>query len=602
MRRAVTVHAAVWPNKPSATAFVPFMLLMAILWPAWLAWGRGVFTKESALWGLVGLDTVGAAAWRPFAGDQSAPPLFAWMTSLALQLPIQNKLLLLPLPAYFYAVGVLLVIYLIGRTWFTPATGLLSCFLIALNRVFLDLVRRSDPDLGVLFWLLVSLLVYLRHLRSEEDTLSRWTFLGAAAFGALLLSAGFNGFWAAAIGLLNVLWRELDRRDSWGPAVKGTVGMSTSRAGVVVVVGGVLLASPWLAMSSWSSGPWAPWSDPGERGYKSIDVMDHVRSMVLLERRAPEDPRLSADLFDLMRAMPATLVLSLYGLWRTFRGVIGQGSETPKQWFPILWTVIALVAWILTMPTPAGELFLIVPLTLLAARALLAILRREIHDRTALLLMIGSAWVYVFTTLRLPRVQWSSDPYSKNWGDWMTIWKTLSVEDKYALHLGFDRLLVAGGLILWLYRSTRGVDRRRRWLLGGFIVGVLSLAVWNGTDHLGLSAVNDNPWRRIHDELQAYRGASAVIYLGSEPPDPALRFIVRSQFPDRPRLPVPQRDQLDRLPDECGDRFLVLVTDTRSRLPRSLSLSRGEQALTLERVLDSPLVAAYAAQPTVAAK
>lgn len=577
IRRAVSAPRPVWPKTPSANAFLPLVLLLAAVGPGLMAWMHGTLTPGAAAWGLCALDVLEGDWKMPGPAGQPAPPIVAWSTAAALAAPVGDKLFGLTLPAYLHAVLSLGAIYLIGRVWFTSGTGLLACFLYGLNPFFLSEVQRSQSSLCALFWSLASLLVYMHHLRQEEEVVSLWTAGGAISFACLLLTVGFNALWIPVIGWVNVLFRELSRKDGEVEAFWSSLVAPTSRAGVIVVVLGTGLASPWLFLSGFSAGPFAPWVEP-----------------------SAAEARLGGSVSWLLEAMPVTLILALYGLFRAVRqgvqGVRGSGRSA----LLLVWSLIAFFAAETTAPTAGSLLFLLVPLNFLAARTLIAILRREVPDRHVLGLMLGTAAVLVFSRSATVRTLLRGRPMNdarlvEDWGGSLGRYLAeLSAEQRLSLHFVLDVAVLVGAAILWLYAASRAADQYRRWLFGGFVVAALLLSLLIGVGQMDSPLRRDDPWMKVYQQLQKQSDVDKVVYVGLDQPEPRLRLMVRSLFRGVPRVHLQRREQLETVVSDREEKLLVLVTDTNQRLPRTYPIGKGAVTLTLAQIYDSPHVVAYA--------
>lgn len=577
MRAAVHRPQPILTKFPAANAYLPLVCLLAAVGPAIAAGAYGLFTPEQAAWGLNALKIGPGDLWSPGAeAGRPIPPLYAWLLAGSISLPFSDKLLLLGVPSYLYAVLGLAVVYAIASNWYSEGTGLWTCSLVAFNPFFLEQVREGNPSLGILFWALMALWIYLHHLRNEEETFSLWTAAGSLSFAALLLSVGWFAFWLPVVGALNLFAREWDRRDDLRSVLRALLYMPTARAGFLVVGVGIVLASPWLLTSGWQRGPYAPWNSP--------------------LTPAEQD---TVSFGTLIPAMSATLVLAVAGLLRASRQMIRWSDEPGRAALPVLWTLIAALAFKTTQPTPAGLLILLVPLNLLAVRTLLAVLYRRISDRGVLWLMLATILFYLSS--RLPALQAlpellaeqanvaGQEPVGR-----LRRFFRLPASEKLSLHLATDLLVSVGIGIYFVFKLSGRNDRIRRTLFGGFVFVAVALATIPSLAILGQPTRRDDPWQRVFGQLQKLEGIDLIVYVGSTAPSSQLRFIVHSLFPELQLHTAIGRAELDSVFRQQGNRPLVLVTDPSQRLPRTTPITKGSTTVTLSQIHDGDEVIAYA--------
>ena len=98
LRAAITTANPVWPNAPTAGAFLPLMLLFTAILPSLHLWLYSRLTPELAQWGLQALSTETGDV-----RDGAGPPLFHWCIRLALIVPLADKSLALAAPSCFAA-------------------------------------------------------------------------------------------------------------------------------------------------------------------------------------------------------------------------------------------------------------------------------------------------------------------------------------------------------------------------------------------------------------------------------------------------------------------------------------------------------------------
>lgn len=563
---------------PSPSTYLPITCLLVVVGPALSAWIYGRLTLEQSTWGMSALSLMhGHSRWLPTDSQGNVvPPLFSWLLALSLAIPFPDKLPLLTLPSYLYAIACLIAIGGLSRLWFSSGTALWTCFLVAFNPLFLEQVRVGDPSLGVLFWSLLGLWVYAHHLIREEETFSAWTMVGGLSFFALLLSVGFFAFWLPVLGLVNFLLRDWERRERFSNTIRSTLAAPTMRAGLIVVAIGFGLATPWIMKSSFASGPFSPWATP-------VDL-PHTRA---------------SSYGHLLAAMPATLVLALVGLWRSVRQILRGREEMDRATLPVVWTLVAALTVRSMQPTQIGLLLLLVPLNLLAVRTLLDVLYRRIPDGQLFWITLATVWVYLGTRLEafshLPSLLTDVPVGGGALPSGSAFWfSQLTAEKKLSLHLAIDLLVLVGLILYFLYRSSAIQDRYRRMLFGGFVAVVVVLATLPSLALIHQPLRRDDPWVRVCEQLAPLKDIDRIIYVGSQPPIVPLTFVVKCRFPDLPTETAVGRVELEAAFRQDGNRPLVLVTDPSQRLPKTTPITRDDLTVTLSQIYDSDEVIAYA--------
>lgn len=562
LRAAVNAPCPVWPNPPGAEAFVPLVFLIVILVAGGCVWVVGSLTPQQSVWGLRGLDVL-AGNWIRPSGD-AAPPFYAWCTALALSIPGLDRFLLLPLPSFVFALGSVAILFLIGRRLYTTGAGLLAAFLFGLNPFFLEQAGNGDSTACIVFWAMLSLYLYSRHLRHQLDVLSLTVAGGAISFGALLLSAGVMAFWIPVVGLLDFLYREFQERDDLSSALHETRTAPTIAGGIMVIIGGLALASFWLFRTPWTVGPFAPWPMP-----------------------VSSDPPINWT--TLFAAMPATIVFALFGIWQTLRESVRGGDEPAKSALPVFWALTAMLAFQATQPTPAMLLLAMAPLSILAARTLFALLRRDLSDRQALLLLLAAAAAYVIAWTPALR------SFVGSLGSWWQrpgrVWRS---EELLGVHLAADLLIAVLALIAWLFRMTRSVDVRRRTLLGGAFVAVLVAGVAPGFGRLNGTPRRDDNWQKAYVRLRQIGKVDMIVFVGPKSPPAPLAFTTRTLFPQAAQASAEGRKELEHVLRTAGPRPLVLLTGGDPLFPRNAPVAIGDKTVTLSRVFDGEGIVAYA--------
>lgn len=555
-----------WPKLPPPTAFLPLVILISSVVPGLYAGFFGSLNLEQSIWGLAGLDVLDGGWLIPSRDANTLPPLYAWLTALGLTVPLPDRICSVGLPDYLLGLATLLLVYKLGSLCLSPGAGLLACLLVAMNRVFLEEIHRSTSTPCILCFALLCICLFLQHARHQDDLLSSRVIAASLAFTALLLCSGFFSFWIPLICVLNLLHDELPSREDWPSTIREIVfESSTLQSGLIVLGCGVVLSSPWLLAAGWHLGPFAPWADP-LAGSPRVNVV------------------------HLVTAMPATIVPALYGLFRTIREAVYGAADSRLTILPVVWALIGCLALETTHPTRSALLLTAIPLTYLAVRVLFAILRREIRDRDVLTLMLGSVAVYLVVEIdalrRLP-FSFQGEP--------------MSPEQQLDLHFGVDALVLAIGLIIWLFRWTNRDDRYRRVLLGGFVIASMALACLPGLTKVAERPRRFDPWLQVSQALRQERRSNVVVFLGEHSPSPQLEFTVRTILPSTPRVEINDSQDLEGIIRTYGPRPLVLVTSSNRRLARTLPVATGDATVTLTQFFDSEQVIGYSVreQPNV---
>ncbi|QDU64866.1 hypothetical protein Pan216_57590 [Planctomycetes bacterium Pan216] len=547
----------IWLKLPTARPYRSLVLLIAATLPAFYTWSYGSLTEAQAVWGLLGLDVLDGTWQVPEVPTSSVPPFFTWMCALVLSVPFGDPFLTLPTPSYLFGLLSICTLYWIVLEISNEATALLSCFLLTLNRFFLEQVQSGEPTTAVLFWSLLSFVFYLKHLAVDGELWSRWTFAGAFSFAGLLLSSGLFALWLPALGLLEFVCRQIREGDNMSEALTETRKAPTVWGGVAVVVGGFALAAPFLMGAGWHLSSYSPWPAP--------PTLDHLGSLPI----------------ELAMTMPATIVLSCVGLFLALRETLKRHARDGNA-IPLLWVLLASLAFSTTAPTPATLLFTIAPLLILAVNTLGQIMTRQIRDYYVQLIFMLVAVVFIV----------AQNAALRSLPSWISA-GPLNAGQKWHVHLGVDLLVLAAALLIWLYRLTSRSDRDRRWLFGSYVVGTVLLACLPTLSELNSARRSDDPWYQLSQRLHSYPNVDLLLFVG-EPPSSQLLLTVRSLYPEAQRSQAPDRTQAESILKVTGDRPLVLMTDPLRAFQSPLPISKGGKTVTLTEIFGNDVVVAYA--------
>ncbi|MBX6312802.1 MAG: glycosyltransferase family 39 protein [Isosphaeraceae bacterium] len=554
---------------PRATMFFPVVVLVAVL-PGLYALRSWDLNPPGPWWGLRGLtvlegrwlDQVPAAGSmgpeaeaRTFRAVALQPPLYAWLEAVGLALSERAPVATI-LPSYAAGVLVVVLVYLHGRLWQGPGPGLAAAVLMGFNRDLLLQMQQATPTTLGLAGALGALLCYGQHLRAGDGRRLGWAVLGGLGLGVSLLAVGAFGLLTIPVVLLHQGALPPEPAPARRP-MRGWRGVRLSpslAAGALALALGLALAAPWHVLMfgrygrSFAAALLAPayfmWSG-------------HVG--------------LLARLIDLA---PAVVPLGLFAAARAVRRALVAETDDPMTVGGAFWVVwLGAAALALAVfsggPRPALNLFLLVPLNLLAAQAIADLAGRRIKARALTWLAPATActvaWRYS-TELQGAVFQLSQVFQGGR----------VSSGTALGLHLGLDLVLVLALATRGLDRWARRRDDRRRLVLGGFLGAVAAVTVASGISEVrfrhretaDLLALRQAILRR-----QQHRPFRLLAVVGPDPqslarlpipPGGRLRFILRATLPHLAQLELGQADDLLNLP-YISPR-LVILTGTRQRL------------------------------------
>ena len=584
---------------PRAAMFFPLVVLVAVL-PGLYALRCWDLTPPGPWWGLRGLavlegrllDQVPAAVSLGPAADARMyravalqPPLYAWLEALALWLSGDRAPVATVLPSYAAGALVVLLVYGHGRLWRGPGTGLTAAVLTGFSRDLLVQMQQATPATLGLAGALAALLAYGRHQRADPGRRSAWAALGGLAIGLSLLAIAGYGLLAVPVVLLHQAalgenpapahrrpgprrwWRRLDRDRPGLLAGAAALGL------------GLALAAPWYVVMARRYGtglmealvapPQAPW--PGPRS-------------------------LAGRLLDLA---PATLPLGLFAAARAFRRALVGDGDDPATAGGLLWVVWLAVAAVVPALLPSGprpslNLFLLVPLNLLAAQAMVDLAGRRIPARAV-------AWLAPATACTL--AWWYSSDLRGAVAQLARGDRHLNAATALGLHLGFDLIVGLAIATRALDRWARRRDERRRLVLGGFLGAVLAVLIAAGIREVRFRHRETTALLALRAAILRRAEAQRFTVLAVVSPPPAgrvddgvapggrLRFLLRATLPHLAQLDLARPEELLALPD--GPR-LVILSGTTDRLPYPLQARLSLEEFHPGRV---GLLDAYATAP-----
>jgi hypothetical protein len=590
--------------------FFPLVVLVAVL-PGLLALESWDLGPPGPWWGLRALavldgswlDQLPAAArveplaesWA-FRAVASQPPLYAWLEAAALALSADRDPLASVLPSYVAGALVVVLVYCHGRLWCGPGLGLVTAVLTGFNRNLLIQMQQATPTTLALAGLLATLLCYGWHLRVTTESAATsswrwggpvfWAVLGGLALGLSLMAVGLVGLVAVPVVLLHQGYLKASApSNEWERVPPGRlrrpwllrVVSPSERAGCLAVAIALLVAAPWHLAMVRVHGPSVfgallePLDVPG------IDKPGLLARLIYLAPAA-----LPLGVFAAVRA----LRLALVDEWGD-RATVGGA-------FWVLWLAVAalLPTFWPTGPYHLAGLFLLVPLNLLAARAVCDLAMRQVPVRTL-------DWLAPATAVTLA---WRSSANLSGAVDDL-IHGRADAATALGVHLALDLLLVAVLLTRKLDRWARRRDDRQRWVLGIFLATVLVVTVGAGSREVWFRHRETDDLLMLRTMiLRRNREApfTLVAVVGPEAyrqtadgliPGGRLRFVLGSALPHLPQLDLATTDDLLSLPE--GQR-LVILAGSNQRLPYSVQSKLGLEAIHPGRtgVLDAFATAA----------
>jgi 4-amino-4-deoxy-L-arabinose transferase-like glycosyltransferase len=580
--------------------FFPLVVLVAVL-PGLVGLNSWDLTPPGPLWGLRAVavldglyfDQVPAAAEIKPMGESAAfqavafqPPLYAWLAALGMWLSGDFDPLASVLPSYVAGAIVVILVYLHGRLWRGGGLGFAAALLIGFSPSLLLKMQEATPITLALAGAVAALLCYGWHLRSSgESTLARawakpvvWALTGGMCLGLSLLSVGGFGLLVLPVVLLHQLYLRAAtaqasptefRAGPWWSALHGSAGTTD---GLLALAIALIVAVPWHVVMA------------QVHGWGALAALE-LRSW----GAAAEAPGLLARLFELA---PVMLPLGLYGAARAFRLALIDENNSPEAVggsFWLIWLAVAALApafWP-SGPQVAMGLFLLVPLSLLAASTVADLVNRRVPVRTLIGLAPATAMCVAW---------WASEDLKGAIDD---LWHgRADAATALGLHLVLDLVLVSIWFTRRLDRWARHRDDRQRQVLACFLVAILAITVGAGVrevmfrhsethDLLILRTMILRRNRERPFELLAVVGPDvppARSGSGSPPPKRPeesytggwLRFILRTALPQLPQRDLSSIDELLALPE--GQR-LVILAGSGARLSQAVKSRLGLESI-----------------------
>lgn len=571
---------------PRSAMFFPLVVLVAVL-PGLYGLTSWDLTPPGPWWGLRGLAVLdglvvdqvpaveavksGPEAWA-FRRVAMQPPLYAWLEAIGMALSADRDPRASVLPSYVAGALVVILVYLHGRLWHGPGLGLVAAILIGFNRNLLIQMQQATPTTLGLAGTLAALLCYGRHLRAGSESTRLWGWGGSAswavagglALGLALMSVGAFGLMTLPVILLHQAYLRAgsppgERASRWWLAWRTNPSLA---AGALALTIALVVAAPWHARIFTAY------------GYEAVSALF-----------APFDPRDQDPrglLGRLINLAPATLPLGLFGAFRAIRQALTDENDDPQVTggvFWVMWLATAMLAPTLlpSGPRPGIGLFLLVPLNLLAARAISDLASRRIPIRTL-------TWLAPATAVS---IAWQLSTTLQN-AVTDLMHRRAGSNTVLGLHLALDLIVIAIVFTRGLDRWARRRDDRQRQVLGGYLAAVLSVTVAAGAHEVWFRHDETNDLLMLRSMIlrrDRERPFDMVAVVSPDPfrspdegppPGGRLRFILRSALPHLPQRDLATTEELIGLPE--GQRLVVLVGSSQ-RLSYGVQSRLGLEAI-----------------------
>ena len=574
----VTVSAAkpLLRPAPRSAMFFPLVVLVAVL-PGLFALNSWDLTPPGPWWGLrglavldgyiidqspaAGLITPALESWT-FRMLAKQPPLYAWLEAAALALSADNDPLASVLPSYIAGGLVVILVYLHGRLWRGPGVGLVAAVLTAFNRNLLVQIQQATPTTLALAGVLGALFCYGKHVRvTSESTVASpwewegpifWSVLGGLSMGLSLMSVSLFGLVVIPVIVLHQAYLAACEP----PAERSRIW--TKRGGWLL--GLFSSAGSWAALALGVAAlvalPWHLWMYRLHGQSLITGLLSPLEVVGLGADRRPMLPMM-------VRLAPAVLPLGLYAVFRSVRFALADESNPRSIVGGIFWVLWLAVASLVpsfwrTGPWHLAELFLLVPLNLLAAQAISELASRRIPVRVL-------TWLAPATAVS---VAWWYSTNLRNAIDDL-FHARANPATALGLHLALDLVIVAVFLTMKLDRWVRRRDDRQRKVLAGFLLAVTIVTIAAGSREVRFrDRVTEDLLllRTIVLRRARERPFTSVAVVGPESyrettdgvlPGGRLRFILRTALPNLPQHDYANTDQLPNLPE--GQQLVILA-------------------------------------------
>lgn len=582
--------------------YLPIVVLVAVLpglyalrcWdltPPGPWWGLRTLAVSEGRW----LDQVGESGVGPESEARAyrtvamQPPLYAWLGAVGMALG-GDRALATVVPSYLAGAVVVLLVFAHGRLWRGPGLGVAAAILTGFNHELLKQMQQASPATLGLVGALGALLAYGQGFGAGEERRPGWALAGGLGLGLALMAVGPFGLLVVPTVLLHRAILGPDpwagRRPSRWWARLAEPGRLAALAALAI---GLALAAPWYAMMLRRHGP------------------AFVRALAAPPHSGLGEP--GALLSRLAMLAPTSLALGLFGALRAGRRLLTHDGDDPATAGGAFWVAWLAVAALAPAAYPEGpraalNLFLLVPLNLLAAQTMLDLSGRRVPARALI-------WLAPATAVA---VAWWVSPELRGAFTGLVRGRGPSASTGLGLHLGADLLIALVLLTRGLDRWARRRDGRRRLVLAGFLVAVAALTVVAGIREVRFRHQETSDLLSLREAIlrrQSTRPFTVLAVVGpgptsrfvveadaaAPPPGGRLRFLLRAALPELDQIDLDRVDDLLRLPE---GRRLVILAGSEERLPYAMQARLGLEAIHPGRsgVLDAYATAAEAGRPT----
>jgi hypothetical protein len=494
--------------------------------------------------------------------------------------------------------------------------GLTAALLVGFNHELLLRLQVASPTTLALAGALASLLCYGWHERTIAESAGPWPWAGpkfwavagGVALGLSLLSMAWFGLLVIPIVILHQAYLRAGLPRVAGPQML-PIPASPSRwawikpfwrerqsllHGLIGLGMAAAVALPWHLMMFHAHG----WES-----YYALLAASFESRMV--DR---PDTGLISRLIDLA---PASVPLAIFGAARSIRQALIDEDNSPEATSGALWVIWLSVAAIAPNLWPGApqatlDLFLLIPLSLLAAQAVADLVNRRLPVRSLTILAPATAACVAW---------WVSLSLREAFDD--LFHGQASAATALGLHLALDLLLVLVILTRRINQWGRRRDDRQRLILAVFLIAILVITITAGTREIwfrhkethelltlrtailrrnrerpfNLVAVVGPEWLlstarnatgkpearpENHEPGRTSRNAAVAFLL----PGGRLRFILKTALPDLPQRDLASVDQLLHLDDiEDLKSRLVIVTGTEHPLSYPVQSSLGLETI-----------------------
>jgi len=557
---------------PRSAMFFPLAVLVAVL-PGLYGLTRWELNPPGPWWGLRALAVVDgrvfdqvppppttipgpeAQALRAVAWQ---PPLYAWLAALGLLASPDRDPWAAVLPSYVAGAALVLLAYLHGRAWRGPGVGLVAAILTGSSPRLLEAMKGATPTTLAVAGASAFLYCQGRHIRVGSGP-ARWLgpggVLGWAALGGLALGVSLGslaGFGLACLPVLALHQAYLQAGPPSGGRRKSRFAWRDHPGPVAALVSGAIalaLVAPWHALMA------------RRYGFEAIAAV-----LWPPDRGETAGLGLAARLVELA---PATLVLGLFAAARAAHRALTAEDDDRATVGGVLWVAWLAAAALLPScwpdgPSSAMDLFLMLPLNLLAAQGIVDLAGRQAAVRTL-------TWLAPATAVS---IAWWAAASLRDAVTHLLSGRANSAT-ALGLHLALDLLIVSMVAIRVLDRWARRRDDRQRRVLAGFFAAVFTTAIAAGVCEVqfrhretgDLLALREIVLRR--HRVEPFRWMAVV---GPDPsldevdgpiPGGRLRFILQAALPGLPRFDLASANDLLGLPE---GRRLVILAGTGRRL------------------------------------